>query len=72
MELLYVLQLYGVFFFFGGFELSFKIYACRYDKDSKLDTKPGDVICYGDYITLTTLPNEGGQVCVCECVCVCM
>ena len=24
MELLYVLQLYGVFFFFGGFELSFK------------------------------------------------
>jgi len=26
------------------------------------DAKPGDVVCYGQHITLTTLPNEGGQV----------
>ena len=22
----------------------------------------GDLVCYGDHITLTTLPEEGGQV----------
>lgn len=26
------------------------------------DARPGDVVCYGQYITLTTLPNEGGQL----------
>ena len=26
------------------------------------DAKPGDVIRFGQYITLTTLPNEGGKV----------
>ena len=36
------------------------VFVCSYDSQ---DAKPGDVVCYGQYVTLTTLPNEGGQVC---------
>ena len=40
--------------------LKITLYICyRYDKPDAAD---GDVICYGQQITFTTLPNEGGQV----------
>lgn len=40
-------------------ERSFIIWNGRYDKP---DAAAGEIVCYGQQITFTTLPDEGGQV----------